>query len=102
MEQEYKQPVYTIGIVAKMLKVCPATLRIWERKKLIKPSRISKNRFYSKWELDRLEYIKELLRKGINIKGVKSILDTTNCWEIKKCKPKERKSCSVYLKLHHA
>ena len=39
MELDYKDPVYTIGIVAKFLKVCTATLRIWERKGLIKPTR---------------------------------------------------------------
>ncbi|MFC1658388.1 MerR family transcriptional regulator [Candidatus Omnitrophota bacterium] len=101
MKQEYKQPVYTIGIVAELLKVCPATLRIWESKKLIKPARIGKNRFYSKCDLDRLEYIKELLEKGINIEGVKSILGANRCWEIKKCKPAERQGCSVYLKYGH-
>ncbi|NQT90776.1 MAG: MerR family transcriptional regulator, partial [Candidatus Omnitrophica bacterium] len=75
------------------------TLRIWERKKLIKPSRIGKNRFYSKCDLDRLEYIKELLQeKRINIEGVKNILDTTRCWDVKKCKPKEKNACPVYLK----
>lgn len=99
MEQDYRAPVYTIGIVAKMLKVHPATLRIWEEKKLIKPSRLGKNRFYSKCDLDRLEYIKELLqKKHINIEGAKNILATTRCWNVKKCKPKERESCPVYLK----
>jgi len=99
MEHEYKEPVYTIGIVAKTLKVCPATLRIWERKGLVKPTRLGKNRFYSKCDMDRLEYIKGLLqKKHINIEGVKQILETTQCWEVKKCKPKEQKVCSVYLK----
>ena len=99
MEYGYKEPVYTIGIVSKSLKVCPATLRIWERKGLIKPTRLGKNRFYSKCDMDRLEYIKELLqKKHINIEGVRQILDTTQCWEVKKCKPKERGFCPVYLK----
>ncbi len=99
MEYGYKEPVYTIGIVAQFLKVCPATLRIWERKGLIKPTRLGKNRFYSKCNMDRLEYIKELLqKKHINIEGVRQILDTTQCWEVKKCKPKERDGCPVYLK----
>jgi MerR family transcriptional regulator/heat shock protein HspR len=103
MEQDYRLPVYTIGIVARMLKVCSATLRIWERKKLIKPARIGKNRFYSKCDVDRLERIKELLQeKHINIEGAKNILDTTQCWDVKKCKPKERNSCPVYLKYGHA
>jgi MerR family transcriptional regulator/heat shock protein HspR len=103
MEQGYREPVYTIGIVAKILKVCPATLRIWERKGLIKPKRLGKNRFYSKCDIDRLEYIKELIqKKGINIQGVKNILSTTRCWELKKCKSKEREVCPVYLKYGHA
>ena len=62
MEQDYREPVYTIGIAAKFLKVCPRTLRIWESKGLIKPKRLGKNRFYSKCDMDRLHYIKELIQ----------------------------------------
>jgi len=103
MQPDYREPIYTIGIVAKKLKVCPATLRIWERKKLIKPKRLGKNRFYSPCDLDRLEYIKELLQKRhINIEGVKNILDATRCWDIKNCNKKERQACPVYIKYGHA
>ena len=103
MEQGYRDPVYTIGVTAKFLKVCSATLRIWEKKGLIKPVRLGKNRFYSKCDIDRLEYIKDLLqKKRVNIKGVKALLSATKCWEVKKCKPKERESCSVYLRYGHA
>ncbi|MDI6606475.1 MAG: MerR family transcriptional regulator, partial [Candidatus Omnitrophota bacterium] len=87
MEHSYREPVYTIGIASKMLAVCPATLRIWERKGLIRPTRLGKNRFYSKCDLDSLSRIKELLqKKHINIEGVKRILGTTKCWELKKCR----------------
>lgn len=103
MKENFKDPVYTIGIASKMLKVCPATLRIWEKKGLIKPKRLGKNRFYSKCDMDRLEYIKELLqKKRVNIQGVKNILSTTRCWEVKKCKPQEREVCPVYIKYGHA
>ena len=103
MEYDYREPVYTIGIVARTLEVCPATLRIWERKGLIKLKRLGKNRFYSRCDMDRLECIKELLQKRhINIEGAKQILDTTRCWEVKNCKPKERDTCPVYLKYGHA
>ena len=103
MEQDYREPVYTIGIAAKLLKVCPATLRIWEKKGLIKPARIGKNRFYSKCDIDSMEYIKDLLqKKRVNIQGVKSILSTTRCWDIKKCKPKVRESCPVYMRYGNA
>lgn len=99
IETVYREPVYTIGIVAKKLGVSLATLRIWEKKSLIKPARIGKNRFYSQRDLDRLLKIKELLQKEhINIKGVKKVLEAMRCWEIKKCKPKIRNSCLVFLK----
>ena len=97
--KDYSEPVYTIGITAKMLKVCPATLRIWERKGLIKPVRLGKNRFYSKCDVDRLIEIKDLIqRKRINIEGVKNILSSKLCWELKKCNPREREVCPVYIK----
>jgi len=103
MKQNEREPVYTIGIVAKLLKVCPATLRIWERKGLVAPVRLGKNRFYSKCDLERMEHIKDLLQnKRLNIEGVKNILHTTQCWDVKKCKPQERDACPVYLKYGHA
>lgn len=98
MKENYREPVYTIGITAGMLKVCSATLRIWEKKGLIKPHRLGKNRFYSRCDVDRLEHIKKLIqKKRINIQGVKNILSTAKCWEIKKCKAQDRESCPVYL-----
>lgn len=101
MKENSTEPIFTISIAAKLLKICPATLRIWERKGLIKPARISKNRFYSRCDMERLEYIQDLLqKKRINIQGVKKILTTSHCWEIKKCKPGERNVCPVYTKRH--
>jgi MerR family transcriptional regulator/heat shock protein HspR len=96
----YREPVYTIGIVAKKLDVSQATLRIWERKALIRPARLGKNRFYSQWNLDRLKKIKQLLQQEhINIEGVKRVLASMYCWDIKKCKPAVRKACSVFRKM---
>lgn len=92
-----KVPLYTIGITANLVGVCPATLRIWERKGLISPGRIGKNRYYTNAELHQLKYIKSLLReKGANLAGVKEILRETFCWDIKNCKPGERHKCPVY------
>jgi len=103
VKQNYREPVYTIGVAARLLKVCAATLRIWERKGLIQPSRMGKNRFYSQCDIERLEQIKGLIqKKRINIAGVKRILNTTRCWEIKKCQPKQREGCPIYLEYGHA
>ena len=103
MKETYREPVYTIGTAARLLGVCPATLRIWERKGLLRPKRISKSRFYSKCDMDRLEYIKEMIqKKGINIEGVKAVLKVQKCWELKKCKIEERRACPVYLQYGNA
>ena len=100
MEQNYTEPVYTIRIAAKYLNVCHDTLRIWERKGLIKPKRLGKNRFYSQCDIEHLKHIKDLIQgKRINIQGVKNILSISKCWELKKCKPKDRDACLVYIKL---
>ena len=99
MKPNFTEPVYAISITAKFLEVCPDTLRIWERKGLIKPARLGKNRFYSQCDIERLEYIKDLIqRKRINIQGVVNILKITHCWELKKCKPSVRNNCLVYKK----
>lgn len=99
MKQNDTEPVYPISIAAKLLKVCIDTLRIWERKGLIKPARLGKNRFYSQCDVERLEYIKVLTqKKRINLEGVKNILNISRCWDLKKCKPKERNVCLVYKK----
>ncbi len=91
------QPVYTIGIASGFLRVCQATLRLWEKKGLIRPQRLGKNRFYSQCNIDRLKEIKRLLQgEGINIAGVKGILKKSFCWEVKKCSLKERVACPVY------
>lgn len=98
MKENETIPVYTIGIAAKLVGVCPATLRIWERKSIIKPARIGKNRFYSKRDIDRLEHVKCLLQKlRINIAAVKEIFDRDFCWNIRNCSEKVRRTCSIYL-----
>lgn len=84
-----------------MLGVCQATLRLWEKKDLVHPVRVGKNRFYSECNIERLQKIKELLREEhINIAGVKNILNRSLCWEIKKCATQEKEACPVYKKFN--
>ena len=93
----HDEPVYPIGIASKLVGVCPATLRIWERKGLVSPSRLGKNRFYTDAEIVRLRHIRSLLHdKGLNLAGVKDIIDHSLCWEIKDCQIDERRKCPVY------
>ena len=91
------EPVFTIGVVARKLRVTPMTLRIWEKRGLIQPSRIGKNRFYSEYDLTRLAMIEHLLQeKHLNIEGVKEVLELKRCWEIRGCTVDERSGCPRY------
>lgn len=98
-ERDYNRPLFTIGITADLLGVSQATLRIWERKGLIVPSRLGKNRYYSRQDIDRLREIKALLQEErMNIAGVKAVLKRIRCWEEKRCGPR-RFRCVVYRKI---
>lgn len=92
------QPLYPIGIAAGLIGVCAATLRIWERKGLINPNRIGKNRYYTDAEIQQLKYIKYLLReRKINLAGAKGLIEQHFCWDIKNCSAEVRRECSVYI-----
>ena len=71
------QPVYMIGIAAKLAGMHPQTLRLYERKRLVYPKRTAgSTRLYSDRDIEMLKYIQELTRElGINLAGVKVILE---------------------------
>jgi len=68
----YNDPVFAIGVVARIVGVHPQTLRIYERRELIRPHRSRGNiRLYSRQDIDRLLKIKEWIDDlGINLAGV--------------------------------
>ncbi len=70
------RPLYLIGVVAEMLKIHPQTLRLYERKGLIRPSRtVGRTRMYSDEDVDEIRRILRLTRDlGVNLAGVEIIL----------------------------
>lgn len=80
------KPMYTISVVAELMKVHPETLRIWEKNKLITPARRNKQRLYSEMDVKRLQFIYYLINeKGLNLAGVHQIVSMYPCWHIKNC-----------------
>ena len=75
------KPLYMIGVVAEMLKVHPQTLRMYEREGLIRPARIHRMRLYSERDIQRVRHIQSYTRMGVNLEGVKFILDLLDKWE---------------------
>lgn len=71
-----ERAVYIISVAAELTGVHPQTLRIYERKGLLRPARTAGNtRRYSERDIDRLRLIQELTqRHGINLAGVKMIM----------------------------
>jgi MerR family transcriptional regulator/heat shock protein HspR len=68
--------LYRISVVAEMLALHPQTLRVYERKGLIRPSRTTgRTRLYSAEDVDEIRLILRLGRElGVNLAGVEIIL----------------------------
>ena len=68
--------LYIISVAAELAGVHPQTLRIYERKGLIAPSRTSgRSRRYSDRDIALLQRIQELTNEGVSLVGVRKILD---------------------------
>jgi MerR family transcriptional regulator/heat shock protein HspR len=70
------KPLYMIGVVAEMLKLHPQTLRMYEKKGLIRPSRTEgRTRRYSAEDVDEIARVTRLARDlGVNLAGIEIIL----------------------------
>lgn len=70
-----RRGVYVISVVAELMGMHPQTLRIYERKGLVFPSRTEGgSRRYSEEDLNTLRKIQELANNGINLEGIKKIM----------------------------
>ena len=71
-----ERPRYMISVAAELVGMHPQTLRIYEQKGLVRPSRTAGNtRLYSEADLDRLRLIQRLTTElGLNLAGVELVL----------------------------
>ncbi len=68
-------PVFIMSVAAGLVGMHPNTLRKYERAGLVSPSRSKRLRKYSINDIRRLLELKELADKGVNIAGLKIILE---------------------------
>lgn len=69
-------PVYVISVAAELAGVHPQTLRVYERKGLLDPSRTTGgSRRFSERDLARLRHIQDLTAAGLNLEGVRRVLE---------------------------
>jgi MerR family transcriptional regulator/heat shock protein HspR len=70
------RPVFMISVAAELAEMHPQTLRMYERRGLIRPQRSTKStRLYSLDDVDRLRRIQQLVGEcGLNLAGVERVL----------------------------
>ena len=67
--------VFVISVAAELAGMHPQTLRIYERKGLIEPSRTpGGTRRYSQEDIERLQLIQDMTNQGMNLEGVRQVL----------------------------
>ncbi|MDH6280459.1 MerR family transcriptional regulator [Prescottella defluvii] len=68
--------VYGISVTSELTGIGPQTLRLYERRGLIMPSRTGGGtRRYSEEDLYRLSRVSELVEAGVNLTGIRQILE---------------------------
>jgi MerR family transcriptional regulator, heat shock protein HspR len=91
-------PVYSIGVMAKLLDISVQTIRMYEHEALLIPfKKDSKHRLYSKNDFERLQCIRDaIIQHKFSIAAIKTIYSMVPCWSIKKCSNEERLNCEAY------
>jgi MerR family transcriptional regulator/heat shock protein HspR len=70
------RPVYVISVAAEMTGLHPRTLRIYEERGLLTPTRRNRIRLYSDDDIERVRVIRQLIEAyRLNLAGVRLILE---------------------------
>jgi MerR family transcriptional regulator/heat shock protein HspR len=75
--------LYVISIAAELSGVHPQTLRMYERKGLLRPKRTEgRARRYSERDIEHVRLIQELTQdRGVNLAGVEMVMELTTLME---------------------
>lgn len=81
MMRSQDHAVYVISVAAELAGMHPQTLRIYERRGLVRPARTQGgNRRYSDVDIQQLRRISDLAAEGMNLEGIRRVmqLETEN------------------------
>jgi MerR family transcriptional regulator/heat shock protein HspR len=68
--------VYVISVAAELAGMHPQTLRIYERRGLVRPARTQGgNRRYSDADIEILQRISDLAEQGMNLEGIRRVME---------------------------
>ncbi|RKQ37562.1 MerR family transcriptional regulator [Oceanobacillus halophilus] len=89
-KERRSMPLFSIGTVMKLTELSARQIRYYEENKLVFPDRTAGNqRLFSFNDVDRLLEIKDLLDKGLNLAGIKLLLEESKGVKEKKVTTKE-------------
>ncbi|MBM7659269.1 MerR family glutamine synthetase transcriptional repressor [Bacillus mesophilus] len=72
-------PLFPMGIVMSLTELSARQIRYYEEHNLVQPARSEGNRrLYSFNDVDRLLEIKEMIDQGVNMAGIKKVLQVAN------------------------
>lgn len=75
-ERESSNGLYAISVAAELTGLGLSSLRLYERRGLLAPSRTEGGTCrYSEDDMDRLRRIGELVEAGLNIEGIRMVLE---------------------------
>lgn len=94
---EEVRPLYTISTAAELLGVHPRTLRLYEQAGLLRPARRNNRRLYTNHDLKWAVAIRLLIHeRGLNQEGLRRLLATIPCWDVRGCSEEKQASCPGY------
>lgn len=78
-ELRSQRGVYSISVATELTGIPPQTLRLYEQRGLLTPSRTEGGtRRYSEDDLKRLRRVAQLVEAGVNLAGIERILTLEN------------------------
>jgi len=91
-------PIYTIGVAARMLGTSPQSLRLYEKEGLILSHRTATNRrMYSDVELAKVRCIQKMIREeGLNFAGLRHLFALTPCWTLRAHSGLDHEKCPAF------
>ena len=76
MSKHELKAVYVISVAAELAGMHPQTLRIYERRGLVRPARTQGgNRRYSDADIEQLQRISDLAEQGMNLEGIRRVME---------------------------
>lgn len=102
IENKSTDPIYALGVAAKLSETSIYSIRQYIDKGLLIPYTTAANRhLFSDVDISRLKCIKNFLTKqGLNVAGIKAIFAMVPCWVLRPCTENDRNNCDAYYSIN--